>query len=83
MNMLLVEAQKKLLELKIKFNDNGIKIEDIQTIDHKNYGYVVAMVNTQDDIHEEVIKTKLTEINGKQVMPDLWVFGPFIKEEKK
>lgn len=78
--MILSEALKKLLELKMKLANNGIKIEDIQTVDHKNYGYIIALAVAEDDIHEEVLKIRLKELNGKRVMPDLWVLGPFVKE---
>jgi len=81
--MLLPEVLKKLLELKLQWANNGIKIEDIQTIDSGNYGYIIVLAHSHDDLHNELLELRMKEMNGKKVMPDLWVLGPFIKEEKK
>jgi len=81
--MILSEAMKRLLELKLKLGNNGIKIEDIQTIDDGNYGYLVVLTKIGEELHNELLKLKMKELNAKQVMPDLWVLGPFLKEEKK
>lgn len=80
--MILSEVLKKLLELKIRFVNNGVKIEDIQTVDHDNYGYIIALASAKDDAYEELLRIKMRELNGKRVMPDLWVLGPFVKEDK-
>ena len=80
--MILPEALKKLCELQIKMKSNsGSRIDDIATLQDSTYGYVVVLTSFRGSIHDEVMATKLSEMKGRQINPDLWVFGPFLREE--
>lgn len=82
MSMILPEALKKLCELQIKLRDNGgARIDDIATVQDSSYGYVLVLTSFKGNIYDEVLSAKLAEMKGKQVNPDLWVFGPFTREE--
>ncbi|MCD6092875.1 MAG: hypothetical protein J7J38_02565 [Candidatus Aenigmarchaeota archaeon] len=81
--MLLPEIQKKLLELQMSLKDDGgSRIDDIGVVQDGEYGYVVVLTSFKGDIHDEVLKLKLRDLNGKQILPDLWFFGPCVTREK-
>ena len=78
--MILEEAMKKILELKMRYIENGIRFEDVQFVDKDNYGYIVVLTNIPGDLHNEILEMKMKELNGKRVTKDLWVLGPFEKK---
>ena len=79
--MLLPEITKKLCELQIKLRNNGsAKIHDITMLQDGEYGYVLALTSFKGDIYDEVLSSKLIELKGKKILPDLWLFGPCMKE---
>lgn len=81
--MLLPEVMKRLCELQMKLRDNGTsQIHDICSLQDGQYGYVVALTSFSGNIYDEVLSSKLSELKGKQVLPDLWMFGPCLKENK-
>lgn len=73
--MLLEEKLKKLLELKM--SSNGFLIDDIQIVSDKEYGYIIVLVN-EKSIYNEILETKLEALGGKNIFPDLWIFGPHL-----
>lgn len=73
--MLLEEKLKKLLELKL--SSNGFIIDDIQIVSDKEYGYIIVLVN-EKSIYNEILETKLEALEGRKILPDLWVFGPHL-----
>lgn len=80
--MILPEALKKLCELQMKLRDNGgARIDDISTVQDSSYGYVLVLTSFRGNIYDEVLSAKLSEMKGRQVNPDLWVFGPYSREE--
>lgn len=80
--MILPEALKKLCELQMKLRNNGgSKIDDIATVRDSVYGYVFVLTSFGGNIYDEVLSAKLNEMKGRQISPDLWVFGPYMREE--
>jgi len=80
---MLHEVQKRLIELMLELKSSMKKgIESIEVIENGNYGYVIVLTSFASDLEEELLKHKLSALNGVQVMPDLWLFGPFIKEKR-
>jgi len=78
---MLREKQKQLLELMLHLRKFGDFIKSVETIEDNDYGYVIVLTRPLlGDLESEVIKTKLLELNGVQIMPDLWIFGP-LKEK--
>ncbi|MBU5678718.1 MAG: hypothetical protein QXJ96_02080 [Candidatus Aenigmatarchaeota archaeon] len=73
--MLLEEKLKKLLELKI--SSNGFVIDDIQIVSDREYGYIIVLVN-EKSIYNEILETKLEALEGRKILPDLWIFGPYL-----
>ncbi len=81
--MLLPEVLKKLYDLQIKLKDNGgAKIEDIVSAQDSDYGYVAVLTSFKGNIHDDVLAAKLIELNGKKFLPDLWIFGPCLRNSE-
>lgn len=79
--MIMTEVQKKLFDLQAKIRDNGgAKIHEISMIHDGDYGYVFALTTCRGNVHDDLLSAKLAEIKGRQLMPDLWMFGPCIKD---
>jgi len=79
---MLHEVQKQLIELMLELKQSMKKgIESIEVIENGNYGYVIVLTSFASDLEEELLKHKLSALKGVQVMPDLWLFGPFVKEK--
>ncbi|MEM7826935.1 MAG: hypothetical protein QXQ40_01780 [Candidatus Aenigmatarchaeota archaeon] len=68
---------KRLIELQLSMSQNGCEIEDIQVVSDKEYGYIVVLTKLHKGIYDEVLKMKLEDMNGKRILPDLWLFGPY------
>ncbi len=79
---MLHKIQKQLIELMLELKESMKKgIESIEVIENGNYGYVIVLTSFASDLEEELLKHKLSALKGVQVMPDLWLFGPFVKEK--
>jgi hypothetical protein len=82
--MIMPEILKKLCELQLNLRDNGgAKIHDISMLQDGEYGYVFAMTTCKGNVHDELLSAKLAELKGKQLMPDLWMFGPCLKQAEQ
>jgi len=76
--MILQEKMKKILDLQMS-NIEGI--DDVQIVSDKEYGYIVVLVN-EKSMYNEILEAKLRNLEGKQIFPDLWVFGPYLSNSK-
>jgi len=77
--MLLQEKMKKILDLQISSTDG---IDDIQVVSDKEYGYIVVLVN-EKSLYNEILEAKLQNLEGKKIFPDLWIFGPYLYNNKE
>lgn len=78
------EVHKKLSDLQAKLNNNGeSKIHEISIIRDGDYGYFFILTTCRGNVHDDLLSSKLADIKGKQIMPDLWMFGPCMKEGKE
>ncbi len=80
--MLLDELHAKLIELSLKLKRYMRGIEAIDVVSNSKYGYVVVLTAMEDDLRAELLASKLKDLGGTQVFPDLWVFGPLMKQEE-
>ncbi len=79
--MIMPEILKMLCNLQVKTRDNGgANIHDITSIHDGEYGYVLALTSFRPGVHGDLLSAKLAEMNGKQILPDLWLFGPCMKQ---
>jgi len=79
----LIDILNRLKELQTNLNNNGTRIDDINMVCDGDYGYIIALTSFQPNLSGEALKAKLEDLKGKQLMPDLWLFGPLLTKEDK
>jgi len=81
--MLLDELHAELIKLSLKLKQYMRGIEAIDVVSNSKYGYIVVLTALEDDLKAELLASKLRDLGGTRVFPDLWVFGPLVKQEEE